>query len=96
MKLWKYSGRFLTVTGVIHTIYALFIGKDAFSEMFGKGLVNSVGENYNGICFLVLNLRNNTHPLGRNTSVLHQQRTETGTCIFRLRYSIVHHNRLHY
>ncbi|WP_288359732.1 DUF6463 family protein [uncultured Bacteroides sp.] len=55
MKLWKYSGRFLTVTGVIHTIYALFIGKDAFSEMFGKGLVNSVGENYNlGFAFWFL------------------------------------------
>ena len=30
MKLWKYSGTFLTATGIIHTIYALFIGKDAF------------------------------------------------------------------
>ena len=26
MKLWKYSGTFLTATGIIHTIYALFIG----------------------------------------------------------------------
>ena len=24
MKLWKYSGTYLTVTGIIHTIYALF------------------------------------------------------------------------
>ena len=46
MKLWKYSGRFLTATGVIHTIYALFIGNDAFSEMLRNGLVNSIGENY--------------------------------------------------
>ena len=29
MKLWKYSGTFLTWTGIIHTIYAFFIGKDA-------------------------------------------------------------------
>lgn len=39
MKLWKYSGTFLTATGIIHTIYALFIGKDAFSEMLRNGLV---------------------------------------------------------
>lgn len=32
MKLWKYSGTFLTATGIIHTIYALFIGKDAFRK----------------------------------------------------------------
>lgn len=34
MKLRKYRGTFLTIMGIIHTIYALFIGKDAFSEMF--------------------------------------------------------------
>ena len=44
MKLWKYSGTFLTATGIIHTIYALFIGKDAFSEMLRNGLVNSCEE----------------------------------------------------
>ena len=55
MKLWKYSGRFLTATGVIHTIYALFIGKDAFSEMLRNGLVNSIGENYSqGFAFWFL------------------------------------------
>ena len=32
MKLWKYSGTLLTATGVIHTIYALFLGKEAFTE----------------------------------------------------------------
>ena len=50
MKLWKYSGTFLTATGIIHTIYALFIGKDAFSEMLRNGLVNSIGENYSQGC----------------------------------------------
>ena len=44
MKLWKYSGTFLTATGIIHTIYALFIG-----------LVNSIGENYSqGFAFWFL------------------------------------------
>lgn len=47
MKLWKFSGTFLTVTGIIHTIYALFIGKDAFAEMFSNGFINSIGENHN-------------------------------------------------
>ena len=94
MKLWKYSGRFLTVTGVIHT--TIHRERCIFGNV-RKGIGKLCrGKLQPGICFLVLNLRNNTHPLGRNTSVLHQQRTETGTCIFRLRYFIVHHNRLHY
>lgn len=64
MKLWKYSGTFLTVSGVIHTIYTLFIGKDTFSEMLRNGLVNSIGENYSPefafwflICGIILILR---------------------------------------
>ena len=28
MKLWKYSGTFLVITGIIHTVYALLLGKD--------------------------------------------------------------------
>ena len=32
MKLWKYSGTLLTATGIIHTIYALFLGKEAFTK----------------------------------------------------------------
>lgn len=44
MKLWKYSGTMLTATGVIHTIIALFLGKDAFAEMVRDGLINATGE----------------------------------------------------
>lgn len=96
MKLWKYSGTLLTATGVIHTIYALFLGKEAFTEMLNNGLIDSIGENHNlGLCFLVPNLRNNTYSLGRDTSILYQKRTKTGTFIFRLLHSTVHHNRLH-
>lgn len=47
MKLWKYSGTLLTATGVIHTIYALFLGKEAFTEMLNNGLIDSIGENHN-------------------------------------------------
>ena len=89
MKLWKYSGTFLTATGIIHTIYALFIGKDAFSEMLRNGLVNSIGENYSQgfafwflICGVIL--------------ILLGQRTKTGTRIFRLLYFTAYHNRLYY
>lgn len=46
MKLWKFSGIFLVVTGVIHTIYALLMGKEAFAEMFRNGLINSASDNY--------------------------------------------------
>lgn len=97
MKLWKYSGTFLTATGIIHTIYALFIGKDAFSEMLRNGLVNSIGENYSQgfafwflICGVILIL------LGPNASILYQKRTKTGTRIFRLLYFTAYHNRLYY
>lgn len=44
MKLWKYSGTFLVITGVIHTLYALFLGKDAFAEIINDGLINATGE----------------------------------------------------
>lgn len=27
MKLWKYSGTFLTITGILHTIVALMLSK---------------------------------------------------------------------
>ena len=66
MKLWKYSGTFLTATGIIHTIYALFIGKDAFSEMLRNGLVNSIGENYSqgfAFWFLICGVMINGIPL---------------------------------
>ena len=67
MKLWKYSGTFLTVTGIIHTIYALFIGKDAFSEMLRNGLVNSVGENYNlGFAFWFLIVSHRSTPSAKH------------------------------
>ena len=46
MKLWRYSGTFLIITGIIHTIYALFIGKNAFAEMIQDGLISSTGESY--------------------------------------------------
>ena len=96
MKLWKYSGTFLTATGIIHTIYALFIGKDAFSEMLRNGLVNSIGENYSQVSLLVLDLRSNTYPFGANAPILYQKRTKTSTRIFRLLYFTTYCNRLHY
>ena len=35
MKLWKYSGTFLVITGAIHTVYALLLGKDdSYSRAF--------------------------------------------------------------
>lgn len=46
MKLWKYSGTLLTITGGIHTMYALFLGKDAFAEMVRDGLISSTDDHY--------------------------------------------------
>lgn len=47
MKLWKYSGTFLVITGLIHTIYAPLLGKEDFAEMIRDGFINSTGSNYN-------------------------------------------------
>lgn len=46
MKFWKYSGTFLTATGIIHTIYALFYYKEVFAEMLDNGLIDSIEENH--------------------------------------------------
>jgi hypothetical protein len=39
MKIWKYSGIFLIATGILHTIFFFFFGKDAFVEIFRDGLL---------------------------------------------------------
>ena len=46
MKLWKYSGTFLVITGVIHTVYALLLGKEDFTDMIKDGLINSTDDSY--------------------------------------------------
>lgn len=44
IQFWKYSGTFLVITGVIHTLYALVLGKDAFAEIINDGVINVTGE----------------------------------------------------
>ena len=44
MKLWKYSGTFLVITGIIHTVYALLLGKEDFTDMIKDGLINSTDD----------------------------------------------------
>lgn len=34
------------ITGVIHTVYALLLGKEDVAEMIRDGLINSTGDNY--------------------------------------------------
>ena len=34
------------ITGVIHTVYALLLGKEDVAEMIRDGLMNSTGDNY--------------------------------------------------
>mgnify|MGYP002742802479 CR=1 FL=1 len=46
MKLWKYSGTFLVITGAIHTVYALLLGKEDFTDMIKDGLINSTDDSY--------------------------------------------------
>ena len=40
MKLWKYSGIFFIITGILHTLVALVFGKDAFLEIIRDGVIN--------------------------------------------------------
>ena len=42
----KYSGTFLVITGVIHTVYALLLGKEDFTDMIKDGLINSTDDSY--------------------------------------------------
>ena len=44
IQFWKYSGTFLVITGVIHTLYALVLGKDAFAEIINDGVINVTSE----------------------------------------------------
>ena len=40
LKLWKYSGIFLVATGILHTIVAIVLGKEAFMKIIQDGLYN--------------------------------------------------------
>jgi len=46
MKIWKYSGIFLVATGILHTIVAIAIGIEAFSEIIRDGLINVISQDY--------------------------------------------------
>ncbi len=51
--LWKHSGTYLTWTGIIHTVFALWMFRDVFWSMLKKGLLNT-GEEGPGFWFLLL------------------------------------------
>lgn len=81
MKLWKYSGTFLVITGVIHTVYALLLGKEDFTDMIKDGLINSTDDSYSRafalwflVCGIIL--------IRANTPILYQKRAETCTSGF--------------
>jgi len=40
LKLWKYSGIFLVATGILHTVVAIVLGKEAFMKIVQEGLYN--------------------------------------------------------
>ena len=40
IKLWKYSGIFLIATGILHTIVAIIVGREAFVEIIRNGVIN--------------------------------------------------------
>ena len=46
VKFWKYSGIYLIATGILHTIFAIPLGKDAFLKMIRDGLYNVTALDY--------------------------------------------------
>jgi hypothetical protein len=44
VKLWKYSGIFLLATGILHTIVAVLVGKEALWAILREGLPDTAGE----------------------------------------------------
>lgn len=46
MKLWKYSGTYLTITGMIHTLVALGLNWNIYKAMWLNGLSNSIGNDF--------------------------------------------------
>ncbi|MCL2325029.1 MAG: DUF6463 family protein [Proteobacteria bacterium] len=45
-KIWKYSGIFLVATGILHTIVAIALGKEAFLKIIQDGLYNVASLDY--------------------------------------------------
>jgi uncharacterized membrane protein YecN with MAPEG domain len=46
MKIWKYSGIFLVATGILHTLVAIALGIEVFSEIIRDGLINVISQDY--------------------------------------------------
>lgn len=43
MKLWKYSGTILSLTGVIHVVFAIIQNWNVYKAFFSAGFVNPIG-----------------------------------------------------
>ena len=46
VKFWKYSGIYLIATGILHTIFAIAFGKEAFLKIIRDGLYNMTALDY--------------------------------------------------
>jgi hypothetical protein len=46
MKIWKYSGIFLLITGVIHNIVGIFLMYDIYWQIISSGFVNAVSGDF--------------------------------------------------
>lgn len=46
MKVWKLSGRLLTATGVIHTVFAITTRWNVYTGMAQDKLINSIADDY--------------------------------------------------
>ena len=44
--IWNYSGIFLIITGIIHILVGLALGKEAYLAIVRDGLINAVSHDY--------------------------------------------------
>jgi cellulose synthase/poly-beta-1,6-N-acetylglucosamine synthase-like glycosyltransferase len=56
MKLWKLSGVFLSVTGVLHTGVALVTYRRSYERMLSDGLFNSLSDSHGALAFWFLTI----------------------------------------
>ena len=46
MKIWKYSVLLLIITGILHTVVALLLGREIYMDIIQNGLFNALGDSY--------------------------------------------------
>lgn len=96
MKLWKLSGVFLFVTGVLHTGVALVIYGRSYEKILKEGLFNSLSDKPWSFGFLVSDDWRVASTNRTDSILLHQAGTTTCSVVFRIYVAYFQHGGLRY